>query len=58
MAELKNADVVIDFTIAAATVALLPQVVANKKAIVIGTTGFSARQEQKIAAAPPRSSRS
>src|SRR5258708_2519802 len=49
--ELKNTDVVIDFTIAAATIALLPQVVANKKAIVIGTTGFTPLEEQKIAAA-------
>ena len=50
-AELKNTDVVIDFTIATATIALLPQVVAHKKSIVIGTTGFTLLDEQKIAAA-------
>ncbi len=50
-AELKNADVVIDFSVPAATVALLPQVVAHKKAIVIGTTGFTPLDEQKILAA-------
>ena len=50
-AELKNADVVIDFTIAEATIALLPQVVAHKKAIVIGTTGFTELDEKKIVAA-------
>jgi 4-hydroxy-tetrahydrodipicolinate reductase len=49
--EIKGADVVIDFTVAEATAALLPHVVSHKKAFVIGTTGFSAEQEQKIAEA-------
>jgi len=44
-----KADVVIDFTIAEATVVLLPEVVNYHKAIVIGTTGFSAEQEAMIA---------
>src|SRR5438067_1368942 len=49
--ELKNADVIIDFTIAEATSALLPHVLSSKRAYVIGTTGFSPEQEQKISEA-------
>ncbi len=48
---LKKADVVIDFTVAEATIELLPEVVAHRKAMVIGTTGFSQEQEGQIAAA-------
>jgi 4-hydroxy-tetrahydrodipicolinate reductase len=44
-----KSDVVVDFTIAEATTALLPDVVKYRKAMVIGTTGFSAEQEAKIA---------
>jgi 4-hydroxy-tetrahydrodipicolinate reductase len=45
-AALANADVVIDFTIPKATLALLP--LTAGKAHVIGTTGFSADDEAKI----------
>src|SRR5262245_13487905 len=45
-AELANADVVIDFTIPKATVALAPLVAG--KAHIIGTTGFSADDEARI----------
>jgi 4-hydroxy-tetrahydrodipicolinate reductase len=44
-----KSDVVVDFTMADATVALLPDVVNNRKAMVIGTTGFTAEQEAMIA---------
>jgi 4-hydroxy-tetrahydrodipicolinate reductase len=46
---IQKADVVIDFTAAGATTALLPEVVKYQKAMVIGTTGFSAEQESEIA---------
>jgi len=46
---IQKADVVIDFTVAEATTTLLPEVVNYRKAMVIGTTGFSAEQEAKIA---------
>ena len=48
---IQKGDVVIDFTVADATAALLPEVVRYRKAMVIGTTGFSAEQEAKIAQA-------
>jgi len=48
---IQKGDVVIDFTVAEATVTLLPELVRFRKAMVIGTTGFSAEQEAKIAQA-------
>jgi 4-hydroxy-tetrahydrodipicolinate reductase len=45
---IQKGDVVLDFTVADATVALLPEVVRYRKAMVIGTTGFSAEQEAKM----------
>ena len=47
-AGLKNADVVVDFSTHSATQALLETVVAQKKAIVIGTTGHSADAKKKL----------
>jgi len=49
--QIQKADVVIDFSLAEATIALLPEVVKYRKAIVIGTTGFSPEQEAHIAQA-------
>ena len=45
---LKGADCLIDFTSPAATMAHLAACVKNKTAIVIGTTGFTDEQKQKI----------
>src|SRR6185295_7476837 len=47
--QIKNADVVIDFTAADATAQLAPQVAKYKKAYVIGTTGFDEFQMNEIA---------
>lgn len=41
-------DVVIDFTVPAATIATATSVAAQKGAMVIGTTGFSDKDEEKI----------
>lgn len=49
LAQLKNAAVVIDFSVPEATTGLLKEVLKAKKAIVIGTTGFTAAQDQEIA---------
>ena len=46
---LRGADAVIDFTVPAATVALAKLAAGTKVAHVIGTTGFSATEEKKIA---------
>lgn len=47
----ENADVFIDFTVPKATMAALPQIVnTDCSAIIIGTTGFEADQEEEIAA--------
>jgi 4-hydroxy-tetrahydrodipicolinate reductase len=46
--EIKNADVVIDFTIAEASEKLLSKMVSMKKAYIIGTTGFSDAQKNLI----------
>jgi 4-hydroxy-tetrahydrodipicolinate reductase len=46
---LPQADVVIDFSVAAATMAYLRLVTTAQKAMVIGTTGFSAAQRDEIA---------
>lgn len=51
---LARADAVIDFTVPAATVALAALAAAAKVAHIIGTTGFSAADERKIAAAARR----
>jgi len=48
---LAQADAVIDFTIPAATLALVEQAAQAGKVHVIGTTGFSTADEEKIAAA-------
>ncbi|AXK82229.1 4-hydroxy-tetrahydrodipicolinate reductase [Pseudolabrys taiwanensis] len=48
---LTQADAVIDFTIPAATLALVEQAAKAGKVHVIGTTGISAADEEKIAAA-------
>lgn len=50
-AQIQTADVVIDFTVAEATLATLPEVVRYGKAYVIGTTGFTKDQETVIAEA-------
>ncbi|MEW5758072.1 MAG: 4-hydroxy-tetrahydrodipicolinate reductase [Candidatus Omnitrophota bacterium] len=42
--EIKNSDILIDFTLPEATLEHLKFCLANKKPIVIGTTGFSAEQ--------------
>ncbi len=47
-AELKGADVVVDFSAHSATQALLEQAVAQKKPVVIGTTGHSAEAKKKL----------
>jgi 4-hydroxy-tetrahydrodipicolinate reductase len=49
--EIKNADVVIDFTQAEATARLVRDVAKYKKAYVIGTTGFTDAQRAIIAEA-------
>lgn len=46
---LSQADVVIDFSVPAAAIEYLRQVQAAEKAMVIGTTGFTAAQRQEIA---------
>ncbi len=46
--QIKTADVVIDFSIPDATLALLKSLGQYKKPVVIGTTGFSAEQDAKI----------
>jgi 4-hydroxy-tetrahydrodipicolinate reductase len=51
---LRNADALIDFTVPASTVALAKLATEAKVAHVIGTTGFSAADERKIAAAARR----
>ncbi len=43
-----KADVVIDFSNPEALMSLLPAVNSSKKALVIGTTGFSSSQEEEI----------
>lgn len=45
---LPQADVVIDFSVAKATLGYLRQTLAHGKAIVVGTTGFTAAQRQDI----------
>ena len=50
-ASLRGSQVMIDFTRPEATLAHLDACVANKVAMVIGTTGFSAEQKRHIAAA-------
>ena len=47
--EIKNADVVIDFTTAEATAQLAREVAKHKKAYLIGTTGLSDAQRKIIA---------
>jgi 4-hydroxy-tetrahydrodipicolinate reductase len=47
-AALVRGDVVIDFSSAAATDALIRQAVAARKALVIGTTGHSARDKKRL----------
>lgn len=46
--ELPDADVVIDFSAPAATMALLERLAGNPVALVIGTTGFSAAEAQRL----------
>lgn len=46
---LPDADVIIDFSIADATLSYLPKIAAYGKAVVIGTTGFSKPQREEIA---------
>lgn len=48
---LEKANVVIDFTMPAATMHHLPEIVAAKKALVLGTTGFSEDEKSKLATA-------
>jgi len=48
---IQKGDVVLDFTVAEAAIKLLPDVLRYRKAMVIGTTGFSAEEEAKIAQA-------
>jgi len=48
---LVKGDVAIDFTIAEATLSLLPEMVKARKPYVIGTTGFDANGEKAIAEA-------
>ncbi|OGP13121.1 MAG: 4-hydroxy-tetrahydrodipicolinate reductase [Deltaproteobacteria bacterium GWA2_54_12] len=45
---LKKADVVIDFSTPEASMQLIETTVASKKAIVVGTTGFSHHQREEI----------
>jgi len=47
--EVKNADVVIDFTVAEASVKLALEVAKYKKAYVLGTTGFSDDKKKVLA---------
>ncbi len=44
----KRADVIIDFSMPEATLKTVDEVLAHKKAIVIGTTGFSHHQRDRI----------
>ncbi|MFA5008750.1 MAG: 4-hydroxy-tetrahydrodipicolinate reductase [Candidatus Omnitrophota bacterium] len=46
--EIKGCDCILDFTIAAATLANLPYIVKNKKCAVIGTTGLDESQQAKV----------
>lgn len=46
---LPQADVLVDFSVAEATMAALPAAAAARKALVIGTTGFTALHRQAIA---------
>ncbi|MCZ6876283.1 MAG: 4-hydroxy-tetrahydrodipicolinate reductase [bacterium] len=46
---LPGADVIIDFSIAAATLTYIPKIAAYGKAMVIGTTGFTKPQQEEIA---------
>lgn len=46
---LSQADVVIDFSVASATLTHLPTIAKAHKALVIGTTGFTASQREDIA---------
>lgn len=48
---LENANVIIDFSVPQATLALLKKAVSRHIACVIGTTGFTAQEEAEIAAA-------
>lgn len=48
---LRNADTVIDFTAPAATLSYLPYAIKHQVNMVIGTTGFTAAQEEQIHAA-------
>ena len=50
-AGIRDADVVVDFSSHHATEAVLQAVAAQKKAVVIGTTGHSAEQKAKLLAA-------
>ena len=50
-ATLRDSQILVDFTRPDATLAHLEACVANKVAMVIGTTGFSSEQKQRIAAA-------
>jgi 4-hydroxy-tetrahydrodipicolinate reductase len=45
---LEKADVVIDFTMPSATMHHLPEIVAAKKPMVLGTTGFSEEEKKKL----------
>ena len=45
---IKNADVIIDFTTPASTLSNIKKAASNKTAIVIGTTGISNSQQNKI----------
>ena len=47
-AGMKNADVVVDFSSHSATQAVLEQAIAQRKPIVIGTTGHSAEAKKKL----------
>lgn len=45
---LSRTDVIIDFSVADATLACMPLIAASGKAMVIGTTGFSKQQQQQL----------
>src|SRR5689334_817646 len=47
---LANADVIVDFSSHRATRAVIDAAVAQKKAVVIGTTGHTADEKQKLLA--------
>jgi 4-hydroxy-tetrahydrodipicolinate reductase len=47
---LKNADVIVDFSSHRATASVLDAAIAHKKAVVIGTTGHSAEEKQALLA--------